>query len=555
MRAQRRKSLLIAGGIVALIIIAAITTFLLFDINKFKSNIESAAFGATGLDVRINGKIGLSFSPFGISAKDIHVAGKDGEILSLQNLKLGLELMPLLKKEFEITGCVLVKPAINIVKDTKGRYNFENFEKKPTKWKLKAGAGLKKIKLSNGSLIYLDKKTGKKTELKDFNLTIKALSIGNTSEGIIKSTSLTGNFDFKELLQKDLRIVNLKASVKAVKGIYNFRPLAIDSLVYFDRKAGEKTELKEINLAIKDLSLADASGETLKNISFTGNMDCKEVRKKNLIVDNVKSSIKVEKAVFYLKPLYLDIFGGRGEGDATADKSKADAVYEINLKVSKLDFAKLEESFGAKKIIGGKGDLFASLSIKEKGNRNLLSSINGTLSIRGDNLVIYTMDLDKVLSSYETSQKFNLVDLGAFFIAGPLGTVALKGYSYGDLYSQTRGGQGVITHFISHWKIKGGVADATDCALATHHNRIALKGRLDLVSERYDNVIVALLDDKGCAKFKQSISGPFGRPQISAVSTVESIAGPFVNLYRKAKRFIEGGKCKVFYNGAVRQPR
>ena len=66
MRAQRRKSLLIAGGIVALIIIAAITTFLLFDINKFKSNIESAAFDATGLDVRINGKIGLSFSPFGI---------------------------------------------------------------------------------------------------------------------------------------------------------------------------------------------------------------------------------------------------------------------------------------------------------------------------------------------------------------------------------------------------------------------------------------------------------------------------------------------------------
>jgi uncharacterized protein involved in outer membrane biogenesis len=435
MRAQRRKSLLIVGGIVTPIIIAAITTFLLFDINKFKSNIESAAFGATGLDVRINGKIGLFFSPFGISAKDIHVAGKDGEILSLQNLKLGLELMPLLKKEIEITGCVLVKPAVNIVKDTKGRYNFENFEKKPTKWKLKAAAGLKKIKLSNGSLIYIDKNTG------------------------------------------------------------------------------EKTELKEINLAIRDLSLSDASGETFKNISFTGSMDCKEVRKKNLTVDNVKSSIKVEKAVFYFKLLYMDIFGGRGEGDAEADKSKADAVYKINLKVSKLDFAKHEESFGAKKIIGGKGDLFASLSIREKRNRKLLSGIEGTLSIRGDNLVIYTMDLDKVLSSYETSKKFNLVDLGAFFIAGPLGTVALKGYTYGDLYKRTLGGRDVITHFISHWKIKGGVADATDCALATRHNRVALKGRLNLVGERYENVTVALLDDKGCAKFKQSISGPFGRPR------------------------------------------
>ena len=230
-------------------------------------------------------------------------------------------------------------------------------------------------------------------------------------------------------------------------------------------------------------------------------------------------------------------------------------VYKINLKVSKLDFEKLEESFGTKKLIGGKGDLSASLTVKEKGRRNLMSSLDGTFALRGDNLVTYTMDLDKVLSTYETSQKFNLVDLGAFFIAGPLGTVALKGYRYGDVYYQTQGGQGAITQFISHWKIENGEADATDCALATHHNRVALKGKLNLVSERFDNVTVALLDDKGCAKFKQTISGSFGSPRVGTVSAVESLAGPIFDLYRKAKRFVQGGKCEVFYNGAVQQPR
>jgi hypothetical protein len=262
----------------------------------------------------------------------------------------------------------------------------------------------------------------------------------------------------------------------------------------------------------------------------------------------------VEKGVIYLTPLTIDIFGAKAEGDATADKSEVDAVYKINLKVLKLDFSKLEGSFGRKNVIGGKGDLYASLAMKEKGNRNLMSGIDGTFSLRGDNLVMYTMDLDKVLSSYETSQKFNLVDIGAFFIAGPLSTIALKGYRYGDVYNQTRGGQGAITQFISHWKIRDGVADATDCALATQHNRVALKGKLDLVSERYDNIIVALLDDKGCAKLKQGISGPFSSPEIGAVSAVESLAGPIFNLYRKAKRFVQGGKCEVFYNGSVQQP-
>lgn len=543
----------LGGGAVALVL-AVVFFALTFNINSYRPRIEVAASKATGLEVRINGKMGLSFFPFGISAKDIHVANKGGEILSLENLKFGAELMPLLKEQLKVTSCEIVKPAVTIVQDAEGKYDFENAEKKSTERGPGTAFSLNDLKLSKGVIVYLDKKTGEKTEFKDFNLAIKDLSISDISGDIIKNASFTGSLDCKEVLQKDFRIENLKASVKAVKGIYNLEPLAIGALVYFDRKAGEKTELKEIKLAIKDLSVVDTSGVIIKNISFTGNLNCKEVRKKDLKVDNVKSPVKGEKGVIYLTPLTMDIFGANAEGDATADKSEADAVYKINVKVPKLDFEKLQESFGTKKVIGGKGDLYASLTMKEKGSRNLMSSMDGTFSLRGDNLVMYTMDLDKVLSSYETSQKFNLVDLGAFFIAGPLSTVAIKGYRYGDVYNQTRGGRGAITQFISRWKIKDGVADAADCALATHHNRVALKGKLDLVGEKYDNVIVALLDDKGCAKFKQGISGPFGSPKVGAVSAVESLAGPIYNLYRKAKRFVQGGKCEVFYNGAVQQP-
>jgi hypothetical protein len=39
---------------------------------------------------------------------------------------------------------------------------------------------------------------------------------------------------------------------------------------------------------------------------------------------------------------------------------------------------------------------------------------------------------------------------------------ALKGYRYGDVYYQTQGGRGTITQLVSHWKIKDGVAEATD---------------------------------------------------------------------------------------------
>lgn len=552
MSTQKGKSLLITGGVVALIVIAAVATLLLVDINKFKSNIESAAFEATGLDVRIKGKMGLSFFPFGISAEDIHVASKGGEIVSLENLKLGAELLPLLRKQLKATSCELVKPVVTIVKEADGKYNFESPEKISTKGRPGAAFSLNDLKLSKGELIYLDRKTGEKTEFKDFNLAIKDLSAVGS---FIKNASFTGSFDCKEVLQENFRIENLRATVKGVKGIYNLDPLTLRALVYLDRKSGEKTEFNEVNLAIRDLSVENTPGDIIKHVSFTGKLDCREIRKRHLKIDNVMSSIQADTGVFHLNPLTMDIFGAKGEGDATLDKSEVDTLYKLNVKIAKLDFEKFQHSFDIKRVIGGKGDLFAAVAMKEKGRLKLMSSLEGAFSLRGDNLVIYIMDLDKVLSTYETSQEFNLVDLGAFFIAGPLSTFAVRGYRSGDLYNQTRGGKGIITHFNSHWKIKNGVADATDCALATRHNRIALKGRLDFVNERYDNVIVALLDDKGCAKFKQSISGSFRNPKISAVSATEFLAGPFSNLYRKAIRFAQGGKCEVIYNGSVQQPQ
>lgn len=349
MRAERKKTLMIAGGVVLLIAITTIIAALFFDINSYKSKIETAVSGATGLDVTIDGGMGLSFFPFGISAKNVHVTNGGDEVLSLESLKLGVKLIPLLKKRLEVTNCVFVKPVLTIVKDSEGKFNFEDLEKKSTKGQPGTAFNLNDLKLSKGTIVYLNK------------------------------------------------------------------------------KIGVKAELKEINLAVRDISLADTSENIIKNISFTGNFDCKEALYNSLRIENFKAPIKANKGIFSLKPLTMDVFGGKGEGDVTIDESGSDSVYGTNVKVSELDFEKLEEYFNTKKVIGGKGDFSASLTVNERGHRSLMSSLDGTFALRADNLVTYTMDLDKVVSKYETSQQFDLFDVGAFFIVGPLGPIALRG--------------------------------------------------------------------------------------------------------------------------------
>lgn len=540
-----------AGSGIVLLVVAAIAVFLIFDINQFKSNIETAASKAIGLQVRINGPMALSFSPFGVSAKDIHVAGKNGEIISLEKLKLGAELAPLLKKRLTVTSCELIKPVITIVKGSDGSLNFLPVGETQTQGGPGTAVSLHALKLSKGVFVYLDKTSGAKTELQDVNLALKDFS---ATGDILQSASFTGEFDCRAAHNTGFSLMDIKASVKAVKGKYTLEPLTIGSLDCSDKKPGQKTVMQGIDLTVKELSLADVADGGVRNSTFTGSLHCKEFRRNELRIENFRSPLTVAKGVVDLKSFTMDVFAAKGEGRARLDLGKTNPVYAVDVKVPRLDFTKLQESFGRKKLVGGKADLNASLTMTDKGDRNLLREMHGSFSLRGNDLVIYTMDLDKVISSYESSQTFNLVDLGGFFIAGPLSSVLLKGYHYGDLYYQTRGGQGTITRFVSSWQIKGGLATATDCAFATHANRIALKGRLNLVSTRYENLIVALLDEKGCAKFKQSINGPFDSPQIGAVSVVESVAGPFVNLYRKAKRFVSGGACQVFYTGAVKHP-
>lgn len=459
-----------AAGIIVLLAIAASVAVLSFDINSYKPKIEAAASDAAGLDVRIGGKMGLSLFPFGVSARDVRVTGRTGAVLSSEELRIGVELLPLLRREIAVSGCRLVKPSLTIEKDYAGKYNFEGGRKSP----------------------------GKKGRGSAFSIKIITLSKG--------------------------------------------------TLLYYDRKTKGKVELKDMDLTIRDLFIGDTSGDILKGISFSGKMECKTARRKTLVVNNVSASITAEKGVFRI-PVSMDIFGGKGRGDVIMDMSRPLALYKIDFSVPKLDFARLAEAYSSKKTLGGKGNLSASVTMRGK---NPLSTMDGTFSLRGDNLVIYTMDLDKVLSQFEGSQKFNLVDLGAFFVAGPLGAAATGGYRLGEVYTQAGGGEGRIRKLVSDWKIRNGVAAATDCAFATKSHRVALKGRLDLAGERYDDVIVAHIDGKGCAKFSQQISGPFGSPRTGAVSTAQTLLGPILNLFGRAKGMVDGGRCEVFYNGSVR---
>ncbi len=144
--------------------------------------------------------------------------------------------------------------------------------------------------------------------------------------------------------------------------------------------------------------------------------------------------------------------------------------------------------------------------------------------------------------------------MGALFFAGPLGLLVTKGYNFASLF-QRSGGSSRIRTLASEWKIERGVAQAGDVAMATNENRIALKGGLDFVNDRFDDVTVALIDAKGCPQVVQKLVGPFSKPVVEKPNVLVSVAGPVLRLLKKGRDLFPGGRCEVFYAGSVAPPK
>jgi AsmA protein len=241
--------------------------------------------------------------------------------------------------------------------------------------------------------------------------------------------------------------------------------------------------------------------------------------------------------------------------DLTGPSPNYRVIYSLN----RVRIEDLFELYSLKKIppktIEGLIDFSADLTAMGKSADEVKRSLNGNLSLNGENLMLYSIDIDAFIMKYERSRNFNLVDLAAFLLAGPIGPVLTKSYNFARLLEESQGGKGIVRKLVSVWKVKNGIAEARDVALASKKQRIAMTGALNFINERFADVTVAVLDKQGCAVYSEKVHGPFHEPQIEKENVFRSIAGSVLNPLEDAVNFFQGEACAVFYSGSVAQPK
>jgi len=477
MALHKKKVLFIATGVITLAVVAGILALLL-NMKAFKPQIEAAASTALGMDVRIRGKMGINLFPgFALSLKDVNVQKRALDVVTIEQMRIGLKLISFARFEIKIIEVVLVKPVFSIVRFKSGMFNFE--KPGPTLW------------------------------------------------------------------EKLLVVENLSVSQ--------------GSLGYTDETSGEKIDVGDLDLSIRNLFHSRTeSTEPFKNISFTGDAKCKILKIYNLTLMDLVMRAAGEKGILDINPVSVNLLGGTGEGSIHVDVTEPAPHYRVVYALDRVRIEELLQLYSLKKnpqeIIEGPVNISADLTATGKSIDEGRRSLNGDLSLHGENLMLYNIDIDALIMKYERSQSLNLVDVGAFFLVGPLGPVLTKSYNFATLYEESQGGKGSIRKLVSVWKVKNGIAEARDVALATTKQRIAMKGGLNFISERFVDTTVAALDKRGCIVYSEKVHGPFRKPQIEKESFFKSIAGSVWNPVEDVWKFIQGKECAVFYSGSVAQP-
>jgi uncharacterized protein involved in outer membrane biogenesis len=408
-------------------------------------------------------------------------------------------------------------------------------------------------------------------------VTVEDVHIRNRGADVASAQQASLQIELLPLLENDVRIAKIVLKQPTITlerghdGQFNFEQPEADesalpqldwplvsvadaSLVYADKRFGERFEAQDCRVDVHDLRLSGgARSGFMKDLMFTAELACGKVLGDGLTVSDLTFSVDAKSGVFELTPVKAQIFGTQGSGNVQADFSKAVPVYHVRYSLPQFPVEEFFKVMSRQKVAAGRMDFSANLSMQGTTGKQMRQSASGQVSLRGSNLTLSGTDLDRDFARFESSQNFSLVDVGAFFFVGPLGLVVTKGFNFATVLQDSSGSSQIQT-LVSDWKVERGVARAQDVAMATKENRVALQGGLDFVDNRFDDVTVALIDAKGCAKVRQAIGGSFGNPVIEKPNRLEALAGPVLSLLKKGSELL-GGHCEVFYAGSVVAPK
>lgn len=198
---------ILIGSLVVLVVIAALALPRIIDPNNYRDTIAEFVKKETGRDLVIAGEIGWSVFPWlGVEVSDARLSNAPGfgaePFAQVSQVQVRVRLLPLLRKELDMSTLVLDGLQLNLAKDKSGRTNWDDLvraqdTKKPTPEKSAATDGgaplaalaIGGVQVRKAQLVWDDRSTGTQQRIEDLNLTLGAIRLGQPVDLMLNFTA------------------------------------------------------------------------------------------------------------------------------------------------------------------------------------------------------------------------------------------------------------------------------------------------------------------------------------------------------------------------------
>ncbi len=314
---------------------------------------------------------------------------------------------------------------------------------------------------------------------------------------------------------------------------------------YSDPRLEHRIEGRGCHGEVNRLHTAGGERRLLAGLSFDAVASCADVRSGTLALAGWSAQVHADAGVIELQPFSARLFDVQSSGRVRADFSGETPAYQVQQTLRQFRVEPLLKALSLGELASGRMDLSVDLALQGRTMKELQQSMRGTVSLRGQGLTYHRGNIDEQFERFESSQTLNLFDVGAMLLAGPAGLLVTKGYDFAGL-AQAAQGESEIRTLVSDWSVERGVARAVDVALATPDHRVAIRGGIDLVADRFRDMTVALVDAKGCVRVQQRIEGTLKKPVVDKPGPIEALAAPAARLLQKGAELVGADTCAVF---------
>ncbi len=508
-----KKTFLLVFVKLPLLLIIALVLFLAFGLepalNTFKPQIESSLSHLLKKETEIKGKITIVYYPqLTLTIHKPVIKTSKKPLIQADQLVLSFQARPWPKDTLVISDIRLIRPKLAIRLGLEESYHVPKKEDKPIPFyqEYLVKAGLVLFATVNRQL------PGNMTRVQ--SLIIQELKIDS------------GDFYLGE--HKGKGILNINSIQLVLEGLH-----------------------------VKQFKNVTGGWRVLLNKhSLSGHLSAKVLHWQKLSLKNVKLKAKNEVGRVTFSDVKAQAQFGKAAANLTVDFRNPRIGYDLEMDLNDVDLNRVLKTYDAK--VKASGVLDANFKLTSQGTtlKTLVKRLYGKLGLKGEHLTLYEMDLDAMIKNYRKSQSLGVFDIGAYMILGPLGLLASKSIDVTSIAAHSgKKKKTRIPHVRFDWRIKRGIAQSWDVAFATRKYRVAAGGKLDLNSQKYRNIQIALLDSKGCIEFSQMLNGPLLEPELNSMSFVGKVLASPLTTIAKGVTSVFGSQCDIFYAGAVPHPK